>query len=159
MSLIPLSSQAILEYDKINDLIVRIKPLEGFEPFHKGTKDSAAIDIKATSYAMLSPGQGIKMDACFQMEIPKGYAAFIYPRSGLGSQGLVIKNTVGVIDSDYRGNVFLTLTNTGDKDIHIQKGDRVCQMIIQKIPTVRYEFVEELSTTEREGGFGSTGIK
>jgi len=117
------------------------------------------VDIKATEYIMIDPGKMVKLDAKFRMEIPVGYAAFIYPRSGIGSQGLVLKNLVGIIDADYRGNVFLTLTNTGDRPMHVQKGDRVCQMIIQKIPTVRYEFVQELSSTERgAGGFGSTGL-
>lgn len=162
MSMIFYSSREFQEHPEGSEsveAVVKILPMEGFEGLHIGSAAAAAVDIRATETLDLEPGSMVKMSALFKMEIPRGYAALIYPRSGLGSKGLVIKNLVGVVDSDYRGEVFLTLDNTSSEPFPIRKGDRVCQMIIHRIPSVHYQTVEALSETARGvGGFGSTGV-
>ena len=86
------------------------------------------------------------------VEIPEGYAGIIVPRSSTGIKGYTIKNTIGVIDSDYRGEIKLHLF------IPVTQKIRIAQMLIMPCPQFNIEFVESLSETERgEGGFGSTG--
>ena len=92
-------------------------------------------------------------------EIPKGYVGLIYIRSSVGTKlDLVLSNQVGVIDSDYRGEVMLPLRNLGRSARVINSGTRIAQMIITPINQVDIEVVKELSETKRgDGGFGSTG--
>ncbi len=86
---------------------------------------------------------------------------FVLPRSGLGAKhGVVLRNSVGVIDADYRGEIIVTLVNTGEESFVVHPGDRIAQLVF--LPVFAAEFVEaeELSETGRgEGGFGSTGVK
>ena len=90
------------------------------------------------------------------MAIPKGYAGLIWDRSSMGVKG--IHRHAGVIDSGYRGEVKVCLHNTTNESYDIELGDRVAQILIQKIPLFRIQEVEELDSTKRgSGGFGSTG--
>ncbi len=94
----------------------------------------------------------------FAMEIPAGYEAVIRPRSGLSSKG--IDETIGTIDTDYRGEVKSCLVNNSKEDFVVHNGDRICQMAIREVPKVLFVLTDELSETERgEGGFGSTKIR
>lgn len=90
----------------------------------------------------------------------RGYAAFIYARSGLASKkGITLPNGVGVIDSDYRGEVKVALVNISDEAFEINNGDRIAQMVISEVKTAILEVTDELDDTERAGGgFGSTGV-
>ena len=91
------------------------------------------------------------------MEIPKGYAGLIWDRSGLSSKHSLEK-VAGVIDHDYRGEVGVVLHNQSDKNYKIAKGDKIAQMLIQKVERVKIIETENLSDTSRgSGGFGSTG--
>jgi dUTP pyrophosphatase len=94
-----------------------------------------------------------------QFEIPEGYVMLVFSRSGHGfKNGVRLANCVGVIDSDYRGEVKVKLHNDSDDSMLVQHGDKIAQAMIIPIPKVAFEVVEELSSTERgEGGFGSTG--
>lgn len=127
----------------------------------KGTEDSAGMDLYAnvTEPITIMPHETVKVSSGIRMEIPKGYAGFIYARSGLSTKkGIALINKVGVIDSDYRGVIGLPLHNYGTKPQIIEPNERVAQMIIQKYLPVELIDVEELSETERgDGGFGSTG--
>lgn len=137
----------------------------------KGTEGAAAYDLYATEDVTLYVCCKIKMDLDFAIELPEGYAAFIYPRSGLGIDGLHLANVVGLIDSDYRGSIGAMLEfnpaipNDGlvhnqawDDPIKIKRGDRILQMVIQQIPDTTLIAAETLSTTKRgTGGYGSTG--
>ena len=88
------------------------------------------------------------------VEIPEGYVGIIVPRSSTGIKGYTIKNTIGVIDSDYRGEIKLHLF------VPVTQKIRIAQMLIMPCPQFNIEFVESLSETDRgEGGFGSTGVK
>lgn len=94
------------------------------------------------------------------VEIPEGYVGLIFPRSGLATKyGIQLQNCVGVIDSDYRGEVKVAMLNAGRSPFRVDPGMRIAQMIIMPIQTVELEVSEELSDTERgTGGFGSTGV-
>jgi dUTP pyrophosphatase len=108
------------------------------------------------------PGQRIAVPVgiAIEFEGPE-VVAFVYARSGLAMRfGISLPNGVGVIDSDYRGEIKVLLTNFSDEPFEIQPGDRIAQLIFAPVYTCMWERVDELSTTERGvGGFGSTGIK
>ena len=93
------------------------------------------------------------------VEIPVGFGGFIFPRSSLGCKyGITLPNCVGVIDSDYRGELCVPLINLGSADFVIQNGDRIAQLVILPVENAEYEDASELSDTVRgKGGFGSTG--
>ncbi|MFC1510762.1 dUTP diphosphatase [Candidatus Margulisiibacteriota bacterium] len=95
------------------------------------------------------------------MALPEGYEAQVRPRSGLAlKQGVSILNTPGTVDADYRGEVGVIIMNHSKKDLVIKRGDRIAQMIINKIERIKFEEVAELSETVRgTGGFGHTGGK
>ncbi len=125
------------------------------------TEGSAAADLHACidEPVTVEPGKAVTIPTGLAFAVPKGYGAFIFARSGLGiKHGIVPSNCVGVIDSDYRGEVCVGLYNHSDKSYMISPGDRIAQMAI--IPVLMASYVEtgELSETERgTGGFGSTG--
>ena len=128
----------------------------------RGTEDSAGLDIyHCGEDTLMDPGTRFDVKTDLRVEIPKNHVGLIVPRSGLGRKGIVLVNTVGVIDSDYRGEIGMTLQNTGSEPVKIAHGDRVAQMLIvpyAKVQMERVEEVSELSETERgTGGFGSTG--
>lgn len=94
----------------------------------------------------------------FAMAIPDGYVGIIAPRSSTGIKGLEVVNTIGVIDSGYRGEVTAFLHNKGDDRIDIHKGDRILQLVILPIPSITVVEADELPPSSRgDGGFGSTG--
>ncbi len=93
--------------------------------------------------------------------LPDGYAGFVQPRSGLAlKRGLSIVNTPGLIDAHYRGELKVILINLDAKEpIHLEKGERIAQLVIQEVPTVCLHEVDELDETDRgAGGFGSSGV-
>ena len=128
----------------------------------------AGLDLRAAEAAVLKPFErklvscGIKMAICgIKMAIPRGYAGFVMPRSGLAvKHGISIVNSPGLIDSDYRGEIKAILVNLDpENDFIIEHGDRIAQIVILETPTVTLEEVDELSSTERgTGGFGSSGM-
>lgn len=133
-----------------------------FEPTY-GTVESAGLDLYAINGVSINPKESAIIHTGIAMEIPKGYFGGIYPRSGLAiKRGLRLQNCVGVIDSDYRGEIMVGLYNDSDKCQVISYGDRVAQMIIQSYAHAELDQhdVSELNTnTERStGGFGSTGM-
>jgi len=95
------------------------------------------------------------------VELPKDCVLLIYPRSGLATtHNINLANCVGVIDSDYRGEIIIALQNTGRKPYVVRNLDRVAQGIVHHLPTIEIQEVDELKSTKRgAGGFGSTGIQ
>lgn len=144
---------------------VELIPLDPRLKLAYATQGSAGVDLPAMIDAPLtiSPGQRIKIGGGFKIHIrprPGQRAmAVIAPRSGLGSRGLVVGNTIGVIDEDYQGEVGLTLFNSGQEPITIQPGDRILQMLFVPVLQASFRVVDAFSSsTERgEGGFGHTG--
>lgn len=127
----------------------------------RATENSAGYDLYACiDEPLLVPARGrVSAPIGIAVEIETGFAGFVYGRSGLGiKHGIVPSNAVGVIDSDYRGEIMVGLSNHSDEDYYIQPFERVAQLVIQ--PVLAPEIVEcnELSDTARgSGGFGSTG--
>lgn len=105
------------------------------------------------------PGETAFIDTGIVMEIPNGYVGLVYARSGLScKQGLAPANKVGVIDSDYRGNIMVALYNQSNEPRTVSEGDRIAQIIIQPVEQFGFKVTENLSNTVRgNGGFGSSG--
>ena len=125
----------------------------------KATEGSAAFDLYAYTEAPLEPCETFKYKTGIALEIPEGRVGLIFPRSGLSTKfGIRLSNCVGVIDSDYRGEIIVALHNAGDESYMINRGDRIAQLMIVDIPKIEIEEVAELSDTKRGiGGFGSSG--
>lgn len=128
-----------------------------------GTKDSAGIDLPAclNNKTTVKSKEYVDMDTKIHVEIPQGCFGMIVPRSSIGTKKhLALQNTVGIIDSDYRGPIKLKFFNYGNDDISIEDGEYVAQMIIVPFTSVdlqKVDTLDELSETERgSGGFGST---
>jgi len=124
-----------------------------------GTEYSAYLDLYAVEDVSLRPGDVRVIRSGWAFEIPEGYYVDILPRSGLAcKKGVITLNSVGIIDSDYRGEVLTTMRNVGDELVLISKGDRYAQMAIKKAIYTIFKEVDELTPTSRgSGGFGSTG--
>ena len=120
----------------------------------------AGLDICSAEEVTLEPGERAMVSTGFAMALPEGYAAFVQPRSGLAARsGIGIVNTPGLIDCHYRGEVKVILINLSREPFRVGKGDRIAQMVIQRVENARVEVVAELDDTVRgEGGFGSTGM-
>ena len=125
----------------------------------QGSPYAAGYDLYACKDCAIEPGQTVLVHTGLAMEITDGWWGGIYARSGLATkQGLRPANCVGVIDSDYRGEVMVALHNDSDYVREIKCGDRVAQLVFHQQWTTDWEVVDELSDTTRgEGGFGSTG--
>ena len=125
------------------------------------TEGDAGADLVANEDAELAPcgGRGL-IGTGVHVAIPKGYAGFIQPRSGLAFRhGVTCLNTPGLIDSGYRGELKVLLVNTDPSEpFTVRRGERIAQLVIQKVEQARFVEVVELPTTSRgSGGFGSTG--
>ena len=124
---------------------------------HEG---DAGLDLRITHDVTLNPGERATVGTGLAVEIPQGCVGLVFPRSGLASKhGITPSNSVGVIDSGYRGEIGATLLNQSDETTTLDAGTPVCQLIV--MPFVPCELVpcEELTETERgAAGFGSTGI-
>ncbi len=147
---------------------VKIKKLshydESFNLPSYETSGAAGADVRASlgtgEKLLIKPGERVLVPTGLSMEIPHGYEVQVRPRSGLSFKtGLMVLNSPGTIDSDYRGEVKIILGNLGQKDEIINHGDRVAQLVLAPVVQARYvESSEDLSTTARgTGGFGSTG--
>lgn len=141
-------------------MIVKFKKLDpkAVTPAYSKAGD-AAMDLTAISlskvdkdeYGYLEYGTGLAF------EIPEGYVGLLFPRSSISNSGLILSNSVGVLDSGFRGEVKFRFKHIPDTAFY-KPGDRVGQIIIMPYPQIEFEEVDELSSTERgEGGFGSTG--
>lgn len=120
----------------------------------------AGADITSSESVVLAPGQRALVKTGLSIALPDGYVAYVMPRSGLAlKHGIALVNSPGTIDAGYRGEIGVILLNTDrENEFHIERGDRIAQLVIQ--PVVRAEFipVSELPGTHRgAGGFGSTG--
>ena len=126
------------------------------------TPHSAGMDICAAvdQPTVIKPAEIILVPTGFAISLPHSFEAQIRPRSGLAvKHGIGIINSPGTIDSDYRGEVKIALINFGKASFTIQRGDRIAQMVINKVYQARFEVVETLEETSRNGGgFGHTGL-
>ena len=133
--------------------------VEGCEP-KKAHPSDACWDLFAAEECIIPPGGRAAICNGFRMAIPLGYEAQIRPRSGNAlKKGITVLNTPGTIDANYRGNIGTILFNSSMQTITIQKGDKIAQMAICKLPEVELEFGKVDTNTDRgTSGFGSTGV-
>lgn len=134
---------------------------DGLEPIRRQTAGSSGFDLRAacSDDVVIRPGQAAIVPAGFELSMPQGYEAQVRPRSGLALKSRVgLLNAPGTIDSDYRGEVCMIVYNFGDEDFVVRRGDRLAQMVFQKLPAVTLVERTELDGTDRgAGGFGHTG--
>ncbi len=125
-------------------------------PYASGMDICAAVEKEI----VIEPGEISLISTGFAIAIPKGFEAQIRPRSGLAAKhGIGLINSPGTIDSDFRGELMLPIINLGKAAFTISRGDRIAQMVIQKVYRAELELVEKLDETERNtGGFGHTGL-
>lgn len=125
------------------------------------TEHSAGIDLycKSEGDIIIKSKETVKINTGVYVEIPEGYFGAVYPRSSTGvKKHLMLANTIGIIDSDYRGELMIFFYNYGQEDQKIENGDRLAQLVIQPYMRCKIEKVDELADSVRgEGGFGSTG--
>ena len=141
---------------------IRVKQLRpGAKLPTYGTAGAAGADLYACleEDAVILPGQTRFLPTGIALEVPQGCAGLVYARSGLAcKRGLAPANKVGVVDSDYRGEILVALHNHGDQPQMICDGERIAQMLITPVLTPEYGWSQKLSDTQRnEKGFGSTG--
>ena len=122
----------------------------------RGSPNSAGLDLYADADVLVSSGASVMLGTGIAVEIPANHVGLVCIRSSLGKAGVGLTNSVGVIDSDYRGEIMLSLASTSGH--YIRRGERVAQLIIMPVVPVEMIEVDALSTTDRgAGGFGSTG--
>ncbi|MBQ8807764.1 MAG: dUTP diphosphatase [Clostridia bacterium] len=128
-----------------------------------GSEFAAGADLYACvgEAVTINPHETVLIHTGIAMEIPVGYAGLIYARSGIASKrGLAPANKVGVVDSDYRGEIMVALHNHSENTQTIESGERIAQIVIAPYATAEFVLADELDDTQRgEGGFGSTGKK
>lgn len=145
-----------------NEIVLPIKRLDAsVELPAYAYQGDAGLDLRSSEDVSLAPFERRLVPTGLAIAIPEGYAGFVQPRSGLAlREGLSMANTPGLIDSHYRGELKVCAINLDpEKTIRIERGERIAQLVIQRVPTVTLSEVEELDETDRgAGGFGSSGI-
>jgi len=151
---------------KTERVVVKVKRLresrEGEIPLPRYmTEHSSGMDLFADvdGEVILEPGERKLIPTGIALSIPEGYEGQVRPRSGLAlREGVTLVNTPGTVDADYRGEVGVLLINLGQRPFHLQRGDRIAQLVISPICRAVLELSDELDATHRnEGGFGHTG--
>jgi dUTP pyrophosphatase len=133
---------------------------DGLEPPSYAHPGDAGADLRAREDVLLEPGERRLVPTGVSIALPDGFVALIHPRSGLATKhGLTVVNAPGTVDAGYRGEIAVTLLNTDrHAAIELKRGDRIAQMIIQRVEYARFLPVQELGSSVRGGGgFGSTG--
>lgn len=146
----------------MSNLVLPIKRLDpSVELPRYAYRGDAGLDIRSNEDIVLKPYERAMVSTGLAIAIPDGYAGFMQPRSGLAAkQGLTVLNTPGLIDAHYRGELKIIIINL-DKEhsVSIRKGDRIAQLVIQAVPQVELNEVDDLGDTDRGlGGFGSSGV-
>lgn len=131
---------------------------EGFEPSYAKPGDAGA-DLRSTEALVLGPGERALVKTGVRIAMPDGYVGLVHPRSGLAAKhGITVLNTPGTVDAGYRGEIMVTLLNTSKEDFAINRGDRIAQLVFQRVERAMFHPVSELPESARgETGFGSSG--
>jgi dUTP pyrophosphatase len=126
----------------------------------KAHEHDACWDIRSYEDIILKPFEPVKIETGLAFEIPNDYFLRIFSRSGLSSQGIILLNSVGIIDPNYRGYIKIPLMNLTNSELTIHKNDRIAQIGFEKIIHATWNIVDDLSETERgANGFNSSGVK
>ncbi|WP_281284998.1 dUTP diphosphatase [Corynebacterium canis] len=143
-------------------LRVRLRRLDPAMPIpQRAHRGDAGVDLASTEDVRLEPGERALVGTGIAIALPLGYVGLIHPRSGMAARhGLSIVNTPGTVDADYRGELKVCLINLDPREsIVISRGDRIAQLVIQKVELCDFVEVDELDATVRgAGGYGSTGV-
>jgi dUTP pyrophosphatase len=144
--------------------MIQFKRLENGEDLELpsyASDEAAGMDIRSADTVTIYPNQQVVVKTGLAMSIPFSYEMQVRPRSGLAAKhGITITNSPGTIDSDYRGEICVILHNLGVESFEVNRGDRIAQLVLGKVPRLCIEEVDELDETVRgAGGFGSTGRK
>ena len=140
-------------------LKVMMDPDAGYVPAYAHEGD-AGLDLRAVEDVTVPAAWTAMVRTGLHVEVPDGCVGLVFPRSGLGSKGITLKNAVGVVDSGYRGEVLAAVWNTTLEDFNIHKGDRICQMVVMPYMPCEVEVSDVLSDSERgTDGYGSTGVE
>ncbi|MCK8816468.1 dUTP diphosphatase [Natroniella sulfidigena] len=141
---------------------IKIKRLDKSLPLpnYQHLGEDAGLDLYSRETGVLEPGEYRLFKTGIAISLPRGYAGFVNPRSGLAlKHGVTVLNADGVIDPGYRGEIGVVLINHGTEDFEVVKGDRIAQLIVQQYEEVEWEEVEQLDDSKRgSGGYGHTGI-
>ncbi len=128
----------------------------------RASAGAAGLDVRAALEApvVLAPGAIARVPTGFAIEVPAGFEVQVRPRSGLAARhGITLANSPATIDSDYRGEVTIALIHHGEAPFTIERGMRIAQLVLARVPQIAWEEVAELSPTARgAGGFGHTGV-
>jgi dUTP pyrophosphatase len=144
--------------DPVDVLIKRLDPALPLPA--RGHPGDAGADLVTAVDVELAPGERAVVPTGVAIALPDGYAAFVHPRSGLAARhGVTIVNAPGTVDAGYRGEIRVTLLNTDAAEVvRFQRGDRIAQLVIQRVALPVFHEVDELPGSARgDGGFGSTG--
>lgn len=140
---------------------LRVRRLDPGLPLpERAHPDDAGLDLMTTVDVVLEPGERCLVPTGLAVEIPCGYAGFVHPRSGLAARhGLTVVNAPGTVDAGYRGEVKVCLLNTDrEHPVRLQRGDRIAQLVVQRVELVRLVEVDVLDDSARgRGGHGSSG--
>ena len=145
--------------DRVDLPIKRLDPTVELPSY--AYEGDAGLDLRANESVTLAPHERRLVSTGLAVAIPEGYAGFVQPRSGLAlREGLSMANTPGLVDSHYRGELKVCAANLDDeRSISIERGERIAQLVIQRVPVVRLVELDELDETDRgAGGFGSSGV-
>ena len=131
---------------------------DGFEPIYARPGD-AGCDLRSTHQLVIAAGMRMLVHTGVKLAMPDGYVGLVHPRSGLAAKhGITVLNAPGTVDAGYRGEIMVTLLNTSAEDFQIETGDRIAQLLFQKVERARFIAVSELPESSRgESGFGSSG--
>lgn len=147
----------------MSDLTVNIKRLDrSVELPTYAYEGDAGLDLRSNETIDIHPFERVLIPTGLAIALPDGHAGFVQPRSGMAlKRGLTIANTPGLIDAHYRGELKVIAVNIDAREtIHIERGERIAQLVIQRVPVVHLNEVEELDQTDRGcGGFGSSGSR
>ena len=144
--------------DRVEILIKRLDP--GLPLPARAHPGDAGTDLFAAQDVELAPGQRALVPTGVAIALPDGYAAFVHPRSGLAARhGVTLVNAPGTVDAGYRGEIRVTLLNTDtERPVRLQRGDRIAQLVVQRVAYPVFHEVETLPGSARgQDGFGSTG--
>lgn len=143
--------------------VLRLPHAEGLPLPRYETNGAAGLDVPAALHEpqSIAPGEVARVPTGLKVEIPTGFEIQLRPRSGLAARhGLTLANSPATIDSDYRGEVMVLMHNLGREPVIIERGTRIAQMVLQRVPRLEWEEAGSLAETARgEGGLGSTGTR
>ena len=144
----------------MSEVTVLLKAEPGFEPVYAKPGDAGA-DLRCTIDAVIPAGERKLLPTGVSIALPDGYVGLVHPRSGLAAKhGITVLNAPGTVDAGYRGEVMVTLLNTGSEEFAIARGDRIAQLVIQQFEKAQFIAVDTLPGSDRgESGFGSTGTR